>query len=110
MAILKIYHQLGLDDFFKNKSRHEPFKYSIMILLVVSRLLSPGSKKKAFEERRRYFERFNFSLVDVYRALSHYAKIAKESQQYLHAQITEKYGRDTKTIYYDVTNFLFRDR
>lgn len=109
-AILKIYHQLKLDRFFKNKARHEPFKFntnSIMILLVISRLLSPGSKRKAFEERERYFERFAFSLVDIYRALSHYAKIAKETQRYLHEQITEKYGRDTKTIYYDVTNFYF---
>lgn len=53
-AILKIYHELGMDVFFKNKSRHENFTYntnSIMIMLVVSRLLSPGSKKKAFEEK-----------------------------------------------------------
>lgn len=109
-AILKIYHHLGLDKFFKNKARNEPFKFNsnaIMILLVISRLLSPGSKKKAFEERGRYFERFNFALADVYRALTHFAKVAKDTQKYLHTQITEKYGRDTKTIYYDVTNFYF---
>jgi transposase len=109
-AILKIYHQLGLDTFFKNKARHESFKFntnSIMILLVISRLLSPGSKKKAFEERHRYFERFDFSLVDIYRALSHYAKLSKETQRYLNEQITATYGRDIKTIYYDVTNFYF---
>ncbi|MDP3058065.1 MAG: transposase, partial [bacterium] len=66
-AILKIYHELGLDDFFKNKARHEPFEFntnSIMMLLIISRLLSPGSKKKAFEEKSRYFERFDFSLAD----------------------------------------------
>jgi len=109
-AIQKIYHELGLDDFFKNKARHEPFKFntnSIMMLLVISRLLSPGSKKKAFEEKGKYFERFDFSLVDVYRALSHFAKIANECQRYLHEQIVGRYGRDTKTIYYDVTNFYF---
>jgi len=109
-AILKVYHELKLDSFFKNKARHEPFKYntnSIMILLVVSRLLSPGSKKKAFEEKGRYFERFHFELADVYRALSHYAKISKSLQRYLHEQITARYGRNTKTIYYDVTNFYF---
>jgi transposase len=109
-AILKIFHELGLHRFFNNRARNEDFKFntnSIMMLLVVSRLLSPGSKKKAFEEKGRYFERFNFSLVDVYRALSHYAKIAKEFQRYLHGQIAEKYGRNTKTIYYDVTNFYF---
>lgn len=109
-AILKIYHELGLHSFFNNRARNENFKFntnSIMMMLVISRLLSPGSKKKAFEEKGRYFERFNFSLADVYRALSHYAKIAKEFQRYLHEQITEKYGRNTKTIYYDVTNFYF---
>ena len=109
-AILKIYHELRLHRFLNNRARNEAFKFntnSIMILLVVSRLLSPGSKKKAFEEKDRYFERFNFSLADVYRALSHFAKIAKEFQRYLHEQITETYGRNTKTIYYDVTNFYF---
>lgn len=109
-ALLKVYHELGLHRFFNNKARNEEFKYntnSIMMLLVISRLLSPGSKKKAFEERSRYFERFDFSLADIYRALSHYAKISKDFQKYLHEQITEKYGRDTKTIYYDVTNFYF---
>lgn len=109
-AILKIYHELKLHHFFRNKARHKPFKFNtnaIMILLVVSRLLSPGSKKKAFEEKSRYFERFNFSLADVYRSLSHFAKIATELQQYLHKQITATYGTNTKIIYYDVTNFYF---
>jgi len=109
-AILKIYHELGLDVFFKNKSRHENFEYntnSIMIMLIVSRLLSPGSKKKAFEKKDRYFERFNFSLADVYRSLSHFSKVATEFQRYLNSQIAAKYGRNTKTIYYDVTNFYF---
>ena len=109
-AVLKIYHELELDRFFNNAARHKNFKYntnSIMILLAVSRLLSPGSKKKAYEEKNQYFERFNFSLDDIYRSLSHYAGISKQLQQYLHENITNKYGRDTKTIYYDVTNYYF---
>lgn len=109
-AILKIYHELDLHRFFNNKARNEDFKFnsnSIMLLLVISRLLSPGSKKKAFVEKERYFERFNFSLVDIYRALSHYAKIATDCQRHLHEQIVDKYGSNTETIYYDVTNFYF---
>lgn len=110
VAILKIYYELELNIYLKNKARHENFKYntnSIMMLLVVSRLLSPGSKKKAFEEKGRYFERFDFSLPDVYRSLSHFSMIAKEFQRYLNIRISQKYGRNTKTIYYDVTNFYF---
>jgi len=109
-AILKIYHELCLNDFFNNRARNEPFKYntnSIMILLVVSRLLSPGSKKKAFEEKSRYFERFAFSLADIYRALSHFAKLEIELQKYLNEKINDRYTRNTGTIYYDVTNFYF---
>lgn len=109
-AILKIYHELGLDVFFKNKARHRGFEYntnSIMIMLVIARLLSPGSKKKAFEEKIRYFERFNFSLADAYRSLSYFSSISAEFQRYLNSQISSTYGRNTKTIYYDVTNFYF---
>ncbi|CEO88772.1 hypothetical protein SSCH_2570001 [Syntrophaceticus schinkii] len=44
-----------------------------------------------------------------YRSLSSlFCSISKEFQRYLNAQITEKYGRNTKTIYYDVTNFILR--
>jgi transposase len=109
-AILKVYHELELNVFFNNRARNEPFKYntnSVMILLVVSRLLSPGSKKKAFLEKDRYFERFAFSLADIYRALSHFATLEIELQKHLNEKIRQKYRRDTKTIYYDVTNFYF---
>jgi hypothetical protein len=109
-AILKIYHELGLYRFFRNKARHQNFKFntnSIMTLLVISRLLSPGSKRKAFQEKDRYFERFDFTQADIYRALSHFSEISKECQRHMHTQIEEKYGRNTKTIYYDVTNFYF---
>lgn len=109
-AIMKLYHEIELDRFFNNKSRHEGFKFntnSIMSLLTVSRILSHGSKKKAFEDKGHYFERFNFSLEDIYRSLTHFSRISKEAQRHIHEQITQKYGRDMKTIYYDVTNFYF---
>jgi hypothetical protein len=110
-AILKIYHELELDIFFNNNSRHRDFDFNanaVMVLLVVSRLLSPGSKKKAFEEKGRYFERFDFSLMDVYRALSHFATMEKDVQRHINERIIACYGkRDTRTIYYDVTNYYF---
>jgi len=109
-VIVQVFHQLGLDRFLNNKARHENFDYntySIMKLLVVSRLLSPGSKKKTFEERGRYFESFNFTLADLYRALSHFAAIGEELQRFLSEQVAATYGRDTHIVYYDVTNYYF---
>lgn len=107
---LKVYHELGLDKFLKNRSRSERFEFnanSIMILLIISRLLSPGSKKKAYEEKNRYFERFDFSLDDVFRALTYFDKISEDFQQYLHESVRMKYGCDTSIVYYDVTNYHF---
>jgi transposase len=110
-AILKIYYELKLDQYFNNEARKHEFKYSpnsIMTLLVVSRLLSPGSKLKAYREKGRYFERFDFSLTDVYRSLSHFASLELEVQRHINEQIIAFYGpRNTQTIYYDVTNYYF---
>jgi transposase len=110
-AILKIYYELKLDQYFNNDARNHDFKYSpnaIMTLLVISRLLSPGSKLKAFRERGRYFERFNFALEDIYRSLTYFASLELDVQRHINEQITAYYGsRNTKTIYYDVTNYYF---
>jgi transposase len=78
-----------------------------MILLVISRILSPGSKKKAYEERGRYFERFDFTDDDIYRSLTHFNNISKELQRFIHENVRSLYGSDTSLIYYDVTNYYF---
>ena len=107
---MRVYHTLWLDDFFKRKMVGQKFEFntnSIMIMLVMSRILSPGSKKKAFEEKGKFFERFDFSLDDVYRALSHFARIGPELQQSMYERVRAKYGSDTSIVYYDVTNYYF---
>jgi transposase len=111
-AILKVYYELGLDRFLINRQRGKGFEYNtstIMKLLVTSRLLAPGSKKRAFERRGAYFdfEGDAFSLADVYRALSHFATIEAAAQAQIHRRAAEKYGRDTSLVYYDATNYYF---
>ena len=109
-VILKIYHELELDRFFNNKARHELFEYnsnSIMMLLVITRILHPSSKRCSYGYRKMYFERFDFELYDVYRALSHFSKIGTQCQQFMSDQIFSKFGRDTTLMYFDVTNIYF---
>lgn len=109
-VIMKIYHELELDRFFNNKSRHENFKYnvnSIMKLLIITRILQPSSKRKAYESKGRFFERFDFELYDTYRALSYYSKIGMPCQGFISDQIQANFGRDTTLMYFDVTNFHF---
>jgi transposase len=109
-VIMKIYHELELDRFFNNKARRETFKYntnSIMTLLIITRILNPSSKKRAYEYKDMFFERFDFELYDIYRALSYFSKIGLECQQFISDQIHTKFGRNTTLMYFDVTNFHF---
>ena len=109
-VIMKIYHELELDRFFNNKARHEAFEYntnSIMTLLTITRILHPSSKKRAYEYKDMFFERFDFELHHIYRALSYFSKIGLECQQFISDQIHAKFGRNTTLMYFDVTNFHF---
>jgi hypothetical protein len=109
-VLLKIFYELGLHKFLKAKARKARFEFnttSIMTLLIISRILAPGSKKKAFEDRGRYFERFAFTDDDMYRSLTHFDAVSNDLQKYLHDSIKEKYGSDTSIVYYDVTNYYF---
>lgn len=109
-ALSVIYHKLEIDKFFANKQRSINAEYNmnaIMRLLVFARLLSPGSKKKAYDEREWFFERCDFSLNDIYRSLTRFSKFRDALQLWIHERITANYGRDTSITYYDVTNYYF---
>ena len=113
IVILKLFYELGLDRFLLNRKQTTKIEYNtsaIMKLLVISRILSPGSKKKAFDEMNRYFDfdkKIGFDLTDVYRSLPHFASLATDIQLLIHDRITKNYGRKTDLIYYDVTNYYF---
>ena len=105
-----IYHQLGIHTFLKNHQRHTKESFDanvIMQLLVYARLLFPGSKKAAFENRDKFFEKTNYSLDDLYRCLSFLNKHRENLQIWMNQKIKEVYGRDSSLIYYDVTNYYF---
>jgi len=114
IVIVKLFHELGLDRFLTNRrvrnTKIECNTSTVMKMLVVSRILKPGSKKAAYEGMGRYFDfekKDIFSLDDVYRSLSHFATLDKDIQTQLHKRISEKYGMNMDLIYYDVTNYYF---
>lgn len=109
-ALSNLYHQLEINKFFNKYQRNKKIEYNlskVMELLVYSRILDPSSKKKAYDNKERYFEKFDFSLDDVYRALSYFNECKDTLQTFLHKQICDKYNRDTSLVYYDVTNYYF---
>ena len=106
----RIYSLLGINKFFQNKQKHLSIDYnlnSIFSLLVFRRILFPSSKKRDFEKRDCFFDKYDFSLDDVYRSLDYFAAYSEPLQKFLHEQICKNIGRDGKLGYYDVTNFYF---
>lgn len=106
----RIYHELDIHSFMGSRARNHDVEYipnNVLKLLCFERLLNPGSKKKAFENKDRYFENMDFSLDDIYGFLSIIAKYADDLQIHLHDKIKQLYGRTTELVYYDVTNYYF---
>lgn len=106
----RIYSLLGINKFFQNKQKHLNVSFnlnSIFSLLVFRRILFPGSKRNDFEKRELFFDSYDFSLDDVYRALDYFAAYSEPLQKFLHEQICSTVGRDGKLGYYDVTNYYF---
>ena len=112
-VILKILAELGLERFLINRrqaTKIECDTNAVMKLLIISRILAPGSKKRAYEERERYFDfegKNSFVLKDIYRCLSHFSALAGDVQKLIHERITKQYGRKTDLLYYDCTNYYF---
>nr|WP_227766815.1 hypothetical protein [Zhaonella formicivorans] len=105
-----VYSLLGLREYFQKKQRFLNVDYnlnSIFSLLIFNRFLFPSSKKNAFETKNFFFESFDFSLADIYRALDYFAAYSNEIQRHLHSRVCDLIGRNNQLGYYDVTNYYF---
>ncbi len=106
----KIYSELGITNFLKEKQKKLNIDYDlneILLLLVLCRILYPGSKKENFQNRNKFFEKFDFSLKDIYRALDFFDKYKEDIQKVMWENTKDKYQRDLSTGYFDCTNYYF---
>lgn len=111
-GILKqLYKLLQLDIFWRTRSRGRSFHYNaekIFRLLVLSRILFPGSKKETFERRNLYFEEIDgFSLDDVYNCLDFIDEQREELQKWIYERSRDLVDRDLSVSYFDCTNYYF---
>lgn len=111
VAFKRLYRALKLNQFWKKHTSGNKFQYDfekIFFLLVMGRLLYPGSKKYTFDNRKLFFEPFSgFELEDVYKALDIMAMHDEELQAWIFHQSKDLVKRDTDVCYYDGTNFYF---
>ena len=110
-GILKrLYRDLELNTFWLWKTRDSNIQYSadhIFRLLCFSRALYPASKKATFEGRANFFEKFDFTLDNVYDCLDIIADNVNELQEWLFKHSQNIVPRDMSVSYFDCTNYYF---
>ena len=109
-ALLAVYNELGVERAIRNATRGSKADYdanAVMRLLTVERILDPGSKRHAWENRDRYFFRTEFSLDDAYRALDVLCACRDRIVSAVNRAVDKMGVRDTACVFYDVTNYYF---
>ena len=106
----KIYKELGINEFLKEKSSKLKIEYNlhdIFELLVYSRILFPNSKLSTYNHKDMYFENYNFSEKNMYRSFDYLANYKDEILKLCWNNTKDLYNRDTSNTYYDTTNYYF---
>lgn len=109
-ALLRIYNAMNLEQLFRNTMRTSAAKFdlnAIVRLLIVERILNPGSKVSAWRNRIRYFFRTDFEEHDIYRALSVLSPLRTKVISAINRYVDSLGIRDTTKVFYDVTNYYF---
>lgn len=109
-ALMAVYNAMGLAQVCRNAQRGTRAGYdlnAVLRLLVCERILNPGSKLAAFENKDRYFFRTAFGRNDVYRALDALAANGKRMVSAINRYVDREGMRDATSVYYDVTNYYF---
>ena len=110
LFLQKIYHELGLDYICKKIEKKHKNKYDlseILSMLLYTRVLYPGSKLSSLEDAKRLIEQPSADIHQVYRALSLLATEFNEVQADVYKRSLKLGKRDTRVVYYDMTNYFF---
>ncbi len=105
-----IYYSLGINKICSDISDKHKFEFDlndILVMLVYSRIISPGSKRSSLTESQALIEQPKCNLHQVYRALEVLAKENDFFQSELYKNSQNVINRKKDVIYYDCTNYYF---
>ena len=110
VILKKVYNELNITSVLDKKQSSLNIEYSfedIMKLLTFSRILYPSSKNETFNNKDLFFEKFDFSLKDLYRSLDYFKLLKEDILKTIWNSTKDTYNRDTSITYYDTTNYYF---
>jgi len=110
LFLQSIYNELGLDDICKSIKSKYKIEYdfnNVLSRLLYTRILYPGSKYSSYEASKKFIEKPEFDLHQIYRALDVIAKENINIQSQIYKNSLKKINRNTGVLYYDCTNYFF---
>lgn len=110
IILKKVYDELKISSVLNNKQSSLNIKYSlndVMKLLVFTRILYPSSKNETYNNKDIFFEKFDFSLKDLYRSLDYFQSLKDDIIKSIWNNTKDSYNRNTSITYYDTTNYYF---
>jgi transposase len=112
ILIERIIEELGLRNFFstyKGMSKIEYDVYGFAKLLIIGRVLNPGSKISTVRQNEDYHEIAlkEYNADNVYDTLDFIALHKDQIIRRINTNLVKKAHRRAEIIYYDVTNFYF---
>ena len=105
----KIWQELGISRWIKDiKTRSKIEIEEILKQLVFQRLLTPSSKKSAYDHRENYVDFQNdLILEDYYRVLDIIYDEKDNLEKHLNSTLKKKFNRELNVVLYDVTTYYF---
>ena len=105
----KIWQELGISRWIKDiKTRSKIEIEEILKQLVFQRLLTPSSKKSAYDHREDYVDfRNDLILEDYYRVLDIIYDEKEKLEKHLNSTLKKKFNRELNVVLYDVTTYYF---
>ena len=105
-----IYYQLGLDLICQQISIKYKFEYdlnAILCMLVVTRIIEPGSKASSLATAQSFLEKPQYILKNIYRSLQVLYQNSDFIQAELYKNSKRLVQRNDRILYYDCTNYYF---
>ena len=111
LPLVAVFNQLELGYFIDNRRKCTDAEYNhsqIWKLLVLGRILAPGSKLSTWRWREEVPEKMDFSDDDVYRSLPFFARLKDDMVKHINKRL-QSIGcrKDDGLLLYDVTNYYW---
>lgn len=112
ILIERLLEELGLIKFFLQYKSYTNYKFDLVgffRLLVYGRILNPASKIATLNQNDDYYDPIleNPYEYNIYDTLDFIYRYRNNIINKMNKSLINNFGRTTKTIYYDVTNFFF---